>query len=216
MTSHVIRPWRNTKILREHGSVIVHSIFACLTLSLSTTQAYMIKERCWFSPNQLLYWVLFHIGSRFSFQPILCPSTYTDKNNPFFTMNKETFPIWNFLPAHVTNRSLGFHVVIGVGRLIIRFHHAHVIPSFLLDFGSPTLSCHRQLRTVAIILACCTSRKRGPWRCCPHTPVGYSICNKSWILESQLLRFSAKELLTTGLAVLSQDFACLFLDFLNL
>ena len=26
-----------------------------------------------------------------------------------------------------------FHVVIGVGRLIVRFHHKYVIPSFLLD-----------------------------------------------------------------------------------
>ena len=28
---------------------------------------------------------------------------------------------------------LGFHVVIGVGLLVVRFHHAFVIPSFLLD-----------------------------------------------------------------------------------
>ena len=63
MTSHVIRPWRNTKILREwkffcssrwnsrfeHGSVIVHNIFAYFTLSLSAAHVYMIKERCWFS-----------------------------------------------------------------------------------------------------------------------------------------------------------------------
>ena len=28
---------------------------------------------------------------------------------------------------------LGFHVVTGVVRLIVRFHHAYVIPSFLLD-----------------------------------------------------------------------------------
>ena len=28
---------------------------------------------------------------------------------------------------------LGFHVVIGVGRLTVQFHHAYAIPSFLLD-----------------------------------------------------------------------------------
>ena len=33
----------------EHGSVIVHNIFAYFTLSLSAAQVYMIKERCWFS-----------------------------------------------------------------------------------------------------------------------------------------------------------------------
>ena len=33
---------------------------------------------------------------------------------------------------HVHCVGLGCHVVIGVGRLIVRFHHAYVIPSFLL------------------------------------------------------------------------------------
>ena len=33
----------------EHGSVIVHNIFAYVTLSLSAAQVYMIQERCWFS-----------------------------------------------------------------------------------------------------------------------------------------------------------------------
>ena len=33
----------------EHGSVIVHSIFACLALSLSAAQEKVILERCWFS-----------------------------------------------------------------------------------------------------------------------------------------------------------------------
>ena len=34
---------------------------------------------------------------------------------------------------HVLCVGLGFHVVIGVGRLVVRFHHAYVIPSFLLN-----------------------------------------------------------------------------------
>ena len=32
----------------KHGSVIVNNIFAYFTLSLSTSQVYMIWERCWF------------------------------------------------------------------------------------------------------------------------------------------------------------------------
>ena len=37
---------RNSRF--EHGSVIVHNIFAYFTLSLSAPQVYMIQERCWF------------------------------------------------------------------------------------------------------------------------------------------------------------------------
>ena len=57
---------------------------------------------------------------------------------------------------HVLCVDLGFHVVIGVGRLTVQredffrqFHHAYAIPSTKL-FSSgccgPTLSCHRQLK----------------------------------------------------------------------
>ena len=54
---------------------------------------------------------------------------------------------------HVLCVGLGFHVVIGVGRLIVRFHHAYVIPSFFLMLKSDfVLSSSTQ--TVAIILAC--------------------------------------------------------------
>ena len=38
---------RNSRF--KHGSVIVHNIFAYLTLSLSAPQEHMIQERCWFS-----------------------------------------------------------------------------------------------------------------------------------------------------------------------
>ena len=34
---------------------------------------------------------------------------------------------------HVHCVGLGCHVVIGDGRLVVLFHHAYVIPSFLLD-----------------------------------------------------------------------------------
>ena len=50
---------------------------------------------------------------------------------------------------------LGFHVVIGVGRLIVRFHHAYAIQVFFLMLLSDFV-----LSSLAIILACCTSRKR--------------------------------------------------------
>ena len=33
----------------EHGSVIVHNIFAYFALSVSAAQVFMIQERCWFS-----------------------------------------------------------------------------------------------------------------------------------------------------------------------
>ena len=54
---------------------------------------------------------------------------------------------------HVVHRvdvtlDLGFHVVIGVGRLTVQFHHAYAIPSaniFSSGCCSPTVSCHRQL-----------------------------------------------------------------------
>ena len=37
---------------------------------------------------------------------------------------------------HVHCVGLGCHVVFGVGRLIVRFHHAYAIPSFLLDVAA--------------------------------------------------------------------------------
>ena len=39
----------------EHGSVIVHSIFACFTLSLSTSQIIHDQGKMLVLPNQLLY-----------------------------------------------------------------------------------------------------------------------------------------------------------------
>ena len=62
MTLHVVGPRRDSEIFRacsfqftrgnsrfEHVSVVVHSMFAYFTLSLSAVQVYVIKERCWFS-----------------------------------------------------------------------------------------------------------------------------------------------------------------------
>ena len=50
---------------------------------------------------------------------------------------------------HVLCGDLGFHVVIGVGRLTVQFHHAYAIPStkfFSSGCCSLTLSCHRHLK----------------------------------------------------------------------
>ena len=63
MTLHIIGPRTDSQIFRvwqlfsspcgnsrfEHGSVIVHNFFVFFTLSLNTSQVYMIKEWCWFS-----------------------------------------------------------------------------------------------------------------------------------------------------------------------
>ena len=65
--------------VQKHGSVIVNNIFAYFTLSLSTAQGYMIKERYWFS--QINFFIEY-----FPHRIILAnlvSSTYTDKNNPF-------------------------------------------------------------------------------------------------------------------------------------
>ena len=68
---------------------------------------------------------------------------------------------------HVLSVGLGFHVVIGVGRLIVRFHHAHVIPSFLLDVVV-------RLCLVIVNSDCSHNScmlhiaKTGPLRCCPY------------------------------------------------
>ena len=63
---------------------------------------------------------------------------------------------------------LGFHVVIGVGRFIVRFHHAYAIPEFLLDVVV-------RLCRVIIISDCGHNffmlyiAKRFFLRCCPYT-----------------------------------------------
>ena len=75
---------------------------------------------------------------------------------------------------HVLCVGLGFHVVIGVGRLVVRFHHAKVIPSFLLDVVV-------RLYLVIVNSDCSHNycmlhiAKTGSVRCCPCTPaVGHS------------------------------------------
>ena len=77
----------------------------------------------------------------------------------------------------VVTPDLGFHVVIGVGRLTVQFHHAYAIPStkfFSSGCCSPTVSCHRSLQSVSQILAYFHREKGVILRFCLYTPVGYS------------------------------------------
>ena len=79
--------------------VIVHNIFAYFALSFSAAQVYMIQERCWFS--QIDFFVeyfphrikILFLSSQFYVIHI------HRKEKSSFTMNKESFPIWNFLPS---------------------------------------------------------------------------------------------------------------------
>ena len=63
---------------------------------------------------------------------------------------------------------LGCHVVIGVGRLIVRFHHKYVIPSFLLEVVV-------RLDLVIVNSDCSHNycllhmANTGHLRCCPYT-----------------------------------------------
>ena len=52
--------------------------------------------------------------------------------------------------VHIHLSGVAFHVLcVGVGRLVVRFHHAYVIPSFLLENGFfEVLSLHTPPVTV--------------------------------------------------------------------
>ena len=68
------------------------------TLSLSASQVFMIEDDVG-SPKSTSLLSSFHIGSIFWFFPAnLMSSTYTDKNNPFFTVYEKAFPIGNLSP----------------------------------------------------------------------------------------------------------------------
>ena len=68
----------------KHGSVIVKNKFAYFTLSLSTPQGDMVKERCWFSQINVFSLKLSTLGQSFvSSKSILTLFTYKDKGGPF-------------------------------------------------------------------------------------------------------------------------------------
>ena len=103
MTFHIVGPRRDTHIFRSwqffscscgnsgftHGSVIVHNIFDYFTRSLSTSQVYMIQERCWFSQINFFIEYFPHRINVLFLSSQLMSSTYTDKNNPFSRCTNE-------------------------------------------------------------------------------------------------------------------------------
>ena len=114
----ILKAWQSLCSARgnsrfEHGSVIVHNIFAYLALSLSASQVYMIQERCWFS--QIDFFVeYFHIGSRLCFFPAnFMSSTFTDKNNPFSRCTKRHSQFGIFSqPCSVGFSQIAFSIIV--------------------------------------------------------------------------------------------------------
>ena len=75
--------------LQVYISVIVYIIFACQTLSPSTTRQKMVKNDVG-SPKSTSFMSIFHIGSMFCFLPTsLISSTYPEKNSPFSRLTKK-------------------------------------------------------------------------------------------------------------------------------
>ena len=86
-------------------SVIVNNIFAHFTLSLSTPQTYMIKERCWFSQIDFFIEYFPHrINVFVSFQPIRC-HPHTQIRIILFHGVQKSIPNWEPSPNRV---SIGF------------------------------------------------------------------------------------------------------------
>ena len=96
-----------------------------------------------------------------------CAMSEYDDLNRTRTDKKTMRTFTSSVEFHVLCVDLGFPVVIGVGRLIVRFHHAYAIPSFLLDLlVRPCL---------VIVNSDCSHNscmlhiaKTGPLRCCPY------------------------------------------------
>ena len=86
---------------------------------------------------------------------------------------------------------LGCHVVIGVGRLIVRFLLAYVIPSFLLDV----------VVRLCLVMSDCSHNscmlhiaKTGPFRCCPYT-----LFRKKWLILYNFRNNFALQMLTNSI-----------------
>ena len=77
-------------------SVFIKKSFVGFAFTLSASQIYVVKKWCWFI-NIHIFINFFQMGAVFCFLPsILMSSTYTIKNNPCFSMNKQTFPVRYF------------------------------------------------------------------------------------------------------------------------
>ena len=108
-----------------------------------------------------------------------CAMSEYDNANRTRTNKKTTCTFTSIVEFHVLCVGLGFHVVIGVERVTVRFHHAYAIPSFLLDIVV-------QLCPVIVNSDCSPNScilhiaKAGPLRCCPYkTFTGCRACNFS-------------------------------------
>ena len=89
----------------EHGSVLVHSIFACLALSLSAAQVYVIQERCWFSQIDFFIEYFPHrIKILFLSSQFLC-HPHTQIRIILFHDGQRDIPNLEISPSHV---SIGF------------------------------------------------------------------------------------------------------------
>ena len=100
--SMVVFQFSPRKFVIQEGSVIVNNVFAYFTLSLSTSQVYMIKERCWFS--QITFFINYFPHRINVFFPAhLRSSTYTDKNIPFHGVQL-SIPNWKPFPNRTSIR----------------------------------------------------------------------------------------------------------------
>ena len=96
-----------------------------------------------------------------------CHDLKQNKTNEKTTRTFTCSPSVSLVKFHVLCVDLGFHVVIGVGRLTVRFYHAHAFPCFLLDVVV-------RLCPVIVNSDCSHNScilhiaKTGPVRCCPY------------------------------------------------
>ena len=86
----------------EHGSVIVHSIFACFASSLSADQVYMIQERCWFTQIDFFVKCFPHrIKILFLSSQFLCHPHAQIRITLFDDVQRD-IPNLNFSPSHAS------------------------------------------------------------------------------------------------------------------
>ena len=89
----------------EHGSAIVHNIFAYFTLSLSVAQVYMIQERCWFSQiNFFMEYFPHRINVLFLSSQFLCHPQTQIRIILFHDVQRDIRNL-ELSPNHVSKRS---------------------------------------------------------------------------------------------------------------
>ena len=96
------------------------NISAYFTLSLSTSQVYMIKERCWFSQIDLFTEVHSTSDQYFSFQPNWWNPYTQIRIITFSRCTNETLPIWKPSPSHA---SVGLSQIAFLTRVLPKDDH---------------------------------------------------------------------------------------------